>query len=140
MFFWRLAGGKTDRVGNRQGGRNWNRHHLGLFSSLIRGTMPGQYKLFCEGRAMWAKYFLNRARIIGRSIFIITIFISLSVSAYGQTNGLAIGYGVGNLNPHDGFGRIPNNLGHEFLYLSYFHGFRLSQNGQFVLEPFVAYT
>lgn len=89
---------------------------------------------------LWAKYFLNRTRIIGRSIFFITLFIALSVSAYGQTDGLAVGYGVGNLNPHDGFGKIPNNLGHEFFYLSYFHGFRLSQNGQFVLEPFVAYT
>ena len=33
---------------------------------------------------------------------------------------MAIGYGLGNFNPHDNFGKIPNDRGYEFLYLSYY--------------------
>ena len=68
------------------------------------------------------------------------LFILLPVSVYGQNNGLAIGYGVGALNPHERFGNIPHDQGYEFMQLSYFHQFRLFKNAFFVLEPYFSYT
>jgi hypothetical protein len=112
----------------------------GIVFSLVRVLMRDDMNFLKQGGVREAKYPPSGQRILGVAILFLIIFISLSGYAFSQTNGLAIGYGLGNLNPHEDFGKIPHDLSHEFLYLSYFHGFRLSQNGQFVLEPFISYV
>ena len=66
------------------------------------------------------------------------ISVSVTVPAFGEMSGVAAGYGLGNMNPHEHFGKIRRNRGYEFFYLSYFHGFQLIPDLYLVLEPFTA--
>jgi hypothetical protein len=84
--------------------------------------------------------FLKRMLLPRVFAAIVFLFFFLPASGHGQENGMTVGYGLGNLNPRDSFGNIPEGRGYNFLHLSYFHEFKITSNGFFVLEPFFAYT